>query len=132
MVHVKGEMNDVAVHRHKDKEARSEDENEDGKENENENEKGGRAGGLESIPNYLNAFATIPSLPPSTSPSSSPSPFAPPTLTDTPGLGMTPGGTLIVCPMTLISQWVEELRSKVHAATGMTVLMYYGSGMSTD
>ena len=80
---------------------------------------------MDNIPNYHNAFPTIPILSPS--PSASPHRAAP-SLTDTPGIGMTPGGTLIVCPMTLISQWVEELRSKVLPATGMTVMMYYGAG----
>ena len=151
-----GGTNEGAGYRNRNKEANydSKNENYDGEEarigmeckskgekeyeEDNENVKGARTGGVENIPNYCNAFATIPSLLPSpassssSTSSSSASQFKPPNLADTPGFGMTPGGTLIVCPMTLISQWVEELRSKVQAATGMTVLMYYGAGTSTD
>jgi SNF2 family DNA or RNA helicase len=36
------------------------------------------------------------------------------------------GGTLIVCPMTLMGQWVAEIRSKVHSGVDIDVLMYYG------
>ena len=41
--------------------------------------------------------------------------------------------TLIVCPMTLISQWVEEIRTKL-APGVMSVYMYYGNErhMSSD
>lgn len=45
------------------------------------------------------------------------------------GGGDRPTCTLIVCPMTLLSQWCEELeRSSVG---GMNVLMYYGSNRTS-
>lgn len=42
----------------------------------------------------------------------------------------TGGGTLIVCPMSLMSQWLEEFRSKVTLNMSgyvLRVVMYYGS-----
>jgi SNF2 family DNA or RNA helicase len=39
-------------------------------------------------------------------------------------------GTLVVCPMTLMSQWVEEIESKTKP--GISVLMYYGANRQAD
>lgn len=41
--------------------------------------------------------------------------------------GNSVGGTLIVCPMSLVDQWVNECRNKILSSARMTVLMYYGS-----
>ncbi|GJP46913.1 hypothetical protein CLOM_g6160, partial [Closterium sp. NIES-68] len=41
------------------------------------------------------------------------------------------GGTLIVCPMTLLSQWKAECEA--HTAPGLlSVLLYYGSGRDSE
>lgn len=44
-------------------------------------------------------------------------------------------GTLIICPMSLMSQWLEEFRSKVPSCRGggsLHVAMYYGADRDKD
>jgi hypothetical protein len=38
---------------------------------------------------------------------------------------MVPGGTLVVCPTSLLHQWGRELRHKVHPAAGCEVHIYH-------
>ncbi|WIA19197.1 hypothetical protein OEZ85_003842 [Tetradesmus obliquus] len=38
---------------------------------------------------------------------------------------MVPGGTLVVCPTSLLHQWARELRHKVHPAAGCEVHVYH-------
>ncbi|KAL0049899.1 hypothetical protein WJX82_000239 [Trebouxia sp. C0006] len=42
--------------------------------------------------------------------------------------GLPEGGTLIVCPTAVLSQWARELEAKVAPPAGMTVYMYHGKG----
>jgi SNF2 family DNA or RNA helicase len=38
------------------------------------------------------------------------------------------GGTLVVCPTTVIGQWADEVRTKTEPAAGITVYTYHGKG----
>ena len=41
-----------------------------------------------------------------------------------------PGGTLVVCPTSVLRQWARELSSRVSGAAALSVLLYHGPGRS--
>jgi SNF2 family DNA or RNA helicase len=43
---------------------------------------------------------------------------------------MHPGGTLVVCPTSVLRQWARELASRVSGAAALSVLLYHGPGRS--
>jgi len=42
------------------------------------------------------------------------------------------GGTLIVCPTTVLQQWLREVRTRVGAAAGLSAYAYHGPGRTQD
>lgn len=46
--------------------------------------------------------------------------------------GRPSGGTLIVCPTSVLRQWAEELHNKVTNGTNLSVLVYHGSNRTKD
>ncbi|KAL0407358.1 UNVERIFIED_CONTAM: Helicase-like transcription factor CHR28 [Sesamum latifolium] len=46
--------------------------------------------------------------------------------------GRPSGGTLIVCPTSVLRQWSEELHNKVTSEADLSVLVYYGSNRTKD
>ena len=46
--------------------------------------------------------------------------------------GRPSGGTLIVCPTSVLRQWSEELHNKVTKEADLSVLVYYGSNRTKD
>ncbi|KAK6133434.1 hypothetical protein DH2020_032846 [Rehmannia glutinosa] len=46
--------------------------------------------------------------------------------------GRPSGGTLIVCPTSVLRQWSEELHNKVTREAGLSVLVYHGSNRTKD
>lgn len=46
--------------------------------------------------------------------------------------GRPSGGTLIVCPTSVLRQWSDELHNKVTREADLSVLVYYGSNRSKD
>ncbi|KAL6542853.1 hypothetical protein OROHE_010373 [Orobanche hederae] len=46
--------------------------------------------------------------------------------------GRPSGGTLIVCPTSVLRQWSEELHNKVTGEADLSVLVYYGSNRTKD
>jgi len=38
------------------------------------------------------------------------------------------GGTLVVCPTTVLHQWASEIRTKVNPNAGIGVHVYHGKG----
>ncbi|MED6197117.1 hypothetical protein PIB30_053694 [Stylosanthes scabra] len=60
---------------------------------------------------------------PSTEPNSS---------TRTPSRKKPAGGTLIVCPASILRQWARELKEKVAEEQKLTVLVYHGSNRTKD
>ncbi|CAA0825121.1 SNF2 domain-containing protein / helicase domain-containing protein / zinc finger protein-related [Striga hermonthica] len=46
--------------------------------------------------------------------------------------GRPSGGTLIVCPTSVLRQWSEELHNKVTREADLSVLVYYGSNRTKD
>ncbi|KAL6553246.1 hypothetical protein OROGR_007088 [Orobanche gracilis] len=46
--------------------------------------------------------------------------------------GRPSGGTLIVCPTSVLRQWSEELHNKVTTEADLSVLVYYGSNRTKD
>ncbi|KAL3677114.1 hypothetical protein R1sor_027062 [Riccia sorocarpa] len=48
------------------------------------------------------------------------------------GEGMLAGGTLVVCPTSVLRQWANELNDKVTEAAGLSVLIYHGSCRTRD
>ena len=39
---------------------------------------------------------------------------------------LNPGGTLVVCPTSVLHQWHREIREKVNMRTGFSVHVYHG------
>ncbi|XP_077219521.1 helicase-like transcription factor CHR28 isoform X2 [Tasmannia lanceolata] len=48
------------------------------------------------------------------------------------GKGRPAAGTLIVCPTSVLRQWAEELRNKVHSKANLSFLVYHGSNRTKD
>ncbi|KAE9597142.1 putative DNA helicase chromatin remodeling SNF2 family [Lupinus albus] len=46
--------------------------------------------------------------------------------------GRPSGGTLIVCPTSVLRQWAEELRNKVTSQANLSVLVFHGSNRTKD
>ncbi|XP_022715926.1 helicase-like transcription factor CHR28 isoform X3 [Durio zibethinus] len=46
--------------------------------------------------------------------------------------GRPAGGTLIVCPTSVLRQWAEELHNKVTSKANLSVLVYHGSNRTKD
>ncbi|GFP96351.1 putative swi/snf-related matrix-associated actin-dependent regulator of chromatin subfamily a member 3-like 2 [Phtheirospermum japonicum] len=46
--------------------------------------------------------------------------------------GRPSGGTLVVCPTSVLRQWSEELHNKVSREAALSVLIYYGSSRTKD
>ncbi|XP_051135086.1 helicase-like transcription factor CHR28 [Andrographis paniculata] len=46
--------------------------------------------------------------------------------------GRPSGGTLIVCPTSVLRQWADELQNKVSRSAKLSVLVYYGSSRTKD
>lgn len=42
------------------------------------------------------------------------------------------GGTLIVCPLSIMTQWASEIEAKVKKAAGLTYFVHHGSGRPTS
>jgi SNF2 family DNA or RNA helicase len=42
------------------------------------------------------------------------------------------GGTLVVCMVSLVGQWIEEIRTKLTAEAGVSVYCYHGSSRKKD
>ncbi len=40
--------------------------------------------------------------------------------------GLLPGGTLVVCPTSVLHQWAREVRDKVNPVVGFTLHTYHG------
>ncbi len=40
------------------------------------------------------------------------------------------GGTLVVCPTTVLQQWANEIKSKTNPHAGISVHIYHGKGES--
>jgi hypothetical protein len=45
-----------------------------------------------------------------------------------PWVAVLQGGTLVVCPTTVLHQWAQEVRSKVNPHAGLSVHVYHGKG----
>ncbi|XP_019423648.1 PREDICTED: helicase-like transcription factor CHR28 isoform X1 [Lupinus angustifolius] len=46
--------------------------------------------------------------------------------------GRPSGGTLVVCPTSVLRQWAEELRNKVTSQANLSVLVFHGSNRTKD
>jgi SNF2 family DNA or RNA helicase len=42
------------------------------------------------------------------------------------------GGTLIICPTTILNQWVLEFQSKLNSKNGIKISVYYGSQRNSN
>ena len=42
------------------------------------------------------------------------------------------GGTLIVCPTSVLKQWEQEIKGKITEAAGLSILVYHGSNRIKD
>ncbi|PSC70181.1 SNF2 family DNA-dependent ATPase [Micractinium conductrix] len=49
-----------------------------------------------------------------------------------PGGGRLMGGTLVVCPTTVLHQWANEIRTKVNPHAGISVHVYHGKGKAVS